>query len=245
MGRDIHSPPRLELSLQRWHRMLDDTKERRDLPDLYRSNLHELADQLLAAGIIDPLERFDLGELADAAYYHEVEEQILLYRYFQRGGYYDLMHGDQRVGTLRSVRLYWGERDTYWPAEYDAWITHTDAGLEAVTRSTREVIGRIDGKRYLATSGKEYELVETARIIGRDRHAIDDPDVYRAALDAIQHAAEQGDTKRHASLVQRASVSVFMPCPVCEDRFGQREDCAECEGRGFVRETPERFRWRS
>ncbi|TLX54848.1 hypothetical protein DN824_20405 [Stutzerimonas nosocomialis] len=226
--------------------MLSDVTERRDMPGVFRDRLHRLADQLLAAGIIDPLERFDMGELVDAAYAHEIEEQVHLYRYFRVGGYYDLVDGSELIGTFRGVRLYFGPPDDRRPAQFDAWITHTDAGLEALSNPLQHVIGRIDGKRYVTAEGDEFELVETARIIeSRDTDAIDDPDTYRTMLDLIELAIEQGDAERATALTERASVSIFMPCPACEDRFSRREDCAECVGMGFVRETPDRFRWRS
>ncbi|RMH95211.1 hypothetical protein EA795_20890, partial [Stutzerimonas nitrititolerans] len=68
------------MTVERWHRMLDDAAERRDLPRLYRDNLIESADDMLRAGIIDPLEHFDLLELAESAYSHEIEEQIVRHR---------------------------------------------------------------------------------------------------------------------------------------------------------------------
>jgi len=246
MSRNLSTPERTSMTLERWHRMLDDVAERRDLPRLYRDNLIEAADDMLRADIIDPMEHFDLVELANAAYSHEIEEQVILYRYFRHSGYYDVGSGDQRIGILRGVRFYLEKDQFREPASYHARIEHTDNGLELITSQSSRSLGVIHGKRFVASTGEQHELFETCRIIAStDTQAINDPDIYRLALDAIQHAAEEGDIERHGDLVQRASVSIFMPCPGCDDSFSRREDCGECEGLGFVRETPARFRWRS
>jgi len=245
MGREISTPYRTSMTVERWHRMLDDVAMWRDLPRPYLGQLIDAADDLLRAGIIDPLERFDMLELAEAAYSHEIEEQIHLYRYFQRSGQYSAVRDGKALGFFSGVIFNWKARDRYADRSfYDARVTPTDAGLELISRE-EQVIGRIDGKRLIAATGEEYELVETmVRIAGKEWPTIDDPDLYRAALDAIQLAMEEGHAERHAALSQRASVSIFMPCPICDDSFSRRDDCNECKGLGFVRETPNRFRWR-
>lgn len=227
--------------------MLNDAEMLRDMPRIFRDNLLTLTEDMYRRGVIDALERFDMDELAEAAYMHEVEELQVLHRYFLHAGRYNLLLDGAKVGELRDVRVFLGAdtRDRR-PGEYDARIERTANGLEVIYKNEREQIGHIDGKRCIAATGEQYELVETSRIIkSKETYAIDDPDIYRALLDAIQHAAEQGDSAKHAALVRRADVSVFMPCPVCQDLFSQRDDCQECSGRGFVTETPEWFRWRS
>lgn len=246
MGRDIsESVQIIAASLARWQAMLDDVALLRDMPRVFRDNLMHLAEDLQRRGIIDPLERFDMNEMVEAAYTHETEEQQLLHRYFIRSGNYRLVYGDISVGVLRGTCLGFGDAAFGRGCEYDGRIQRTENGLEAICRTKREVIGRVDGKRYIAADGQEYELVETSRIVGTEIPALDEPDIYRGVLDAIQYATEQGDSARHAALTLRASISIFMPCPTCEDRFLLREDCAKCDGQGFVRETPDRFRWRS
>lgn len=234
------------MTVELWHRMLDDAAMRRDMPRVYRDNLIDAADDMFKGGIIDPLERFDMLELAEAAYSHEIEEQIYLYRYFRRSGEYSAVRDGKALGFLAGATFNWKERNRYLDRSfYDARVTPTDAGLELITRND-EVIGRIDGKRLITPTGEEYELIETmARIAGKEWPAITDPDQYRVMLDAIQLAAEEGEVGRHAALTARASVSIFIPCPSCNDSFSRREDCADCAGAGFVRETPDRFRWRS
>jgi hypothetical protein len=187
-----------------------------------------------------------MNEMANAAYEHELEMKLLLHGYFIEPGSYKLVRDGVRVGEMRGARVYFGESTSdRRPGSYDARIVRTDNGLEAITQF-KKTIGRLDGKQYIAATGEVYELIETSRIINnKETYAIDDPDIYRAVLDAIQYAAEQGNTKRNDALMVRASVSIFMLCPVCEDLFSKREDCTECEGHGFVMETPERFRWRS
>ncbi len=226
--------------------MLNDVELLRDMPRIFRDNLLTITEDLFRRGVIDALERFDMDEMAEAAYMHEVEELQILHRYFLHAGCYSLVLDGVQMGELRSVRVYFGAgtRELR-PADYDARIERTANGLEVIHKHKREPIGHIDGKRYIAKTGEKYELVETSRVIGTEHPAIDDPDVYRGLLDAIQHAVEQGDSARQATLAKRANVSIFMPCPACEDQFSRREDCQECDGRGFVTETPERFRWRS
>lgn len=43
-------------------------------PEGHRDTLYELAAALHAEGLIDQLEQFDMNEMADAAYWHAVEE---------------------------------------------------------------------------------------------------------------------------------------------------------------------------
>ena len=245
MGREVTAQQNVDASLERWRRMLEDVELLRDIPRIYLDNLLNLAEDLHRRGVVDALERFDMDEMARAAFDHEMEERLVRYRYFQQSGNYLLMRDGARAGELRSARIFLGaDTADRRPGEYDARLEPTDRGLEAITRFNK-CIGIVDGKRFIAGAGEIYELVETSRCVGRDIPAIDDPDLYRAMLDAIQHAEEQGDAERLAALGVRASISIFMPCPVCDDRFSRRDDCRECEGYGFVRETPERFRWRS
>jgi hypothetical protein len=244
MGRNITTSQLVDASLERWRRMLDDVALLRDMPRIFLDNLLNLSEDLHRRSVIDAHERFDMDEIARAAYDHEMEERLILYRYFRESGSYALMHNGVKAGELRGARIFLGsDTASRRPGEYDARLERTANGLEAITKFMKP-IGRVNGKLYLATD-EAYELVETSRIIGREIPAIDDPDIYRAALDAIQAAEEQGDAKRHAALSKRASISIFMPCPACDDQFSRREDCEECCGLGFVRETPERFRWRS
>jgi len=245
MGRDISQPVRNDSSLERWRVMLDDTKLLRDMPRIYRDNLLNLSEDLQRRGVIDCLERFDMDEMANAAYEHEIEEQLVLRRYYIGPGNYKLLQDGARVGEARGCRLYLGASTRDLPPNmYTARIERTGNGLEAISKYF-EVVGRVEGKEYITADGEVYELVETSRIVVNvETHAIDDPDIYRALLDAIQHTAERGDIQRHDSLTTRASISVFMPCPACEDVFSRREDCIECNGRGFVTESPARFRWR-
>lgn len=247
MGRDISEPvPVIDSSLARWHKMLEDVSLLRDMPGIFRDNLQNLLDDLHRRGVIDALERFDMGEVVDAAYAHEIEERLGLHRYLVHSGSYKLIHNGERAGEVRGVRVYFGT-DTHdrGPAHYDAWITRTDNGLEAITKFMK-FAGGIDGKLFYTAAGDEYELIETSRLIAsRDVHAIDDPDAYRALLDCMQHAEEGGNTSFYGRLAQRASVSIFMICPECLDLFSKRDDCSECDRQGFVQETPDRFRRRS
>src|SRR5690606_20059069 len=224
MGRNI-GPKEADVgaSLQQWQRMLDDVALLYDLPTLFRDRLLRLSLELYSRGEIDALERFDMDEMARVACDGELEERLVLFRYFQPGGYYRLACGGRVAGEIRAERIYLGEytRDRA-ISMYDARVQRTANGLEART-DRGQSIGRIEGKRYISNAGVEFDLVETARIIGRDVHAIEDPDTYRCALDTIQYAIELGDITRHEALVERASVSIYMPCPSCNDHWAWRE----------------------
>lgn len=71
-------------------------------------------------------------------------------------------------------------------------------------------------------------------IDGKWRVRIDDPDVYRAIVDASQVALEQANMTAYVALWEKENFSIFTQCSRCCDRFDQREDCAVCEGRGFI-----------
>ncbi|RBJ74947.1 hypothetical protein C3L29_033230, partial [Pseudomonas sp. MWU12-2534b] len=80
-----------------------------------------------------------------------------------------------------------------------------------------------------------YQLVETERVIsGVDYKPIDDPDAYRAMVDAAQVAQEERDLRAFEKVRPHIESAAFCMCPACLDRFGAREDCSTCAGKGFV-----------
>src|SRR5690606_3610081 len=143
---------------------------------------------------------FDLLELAESAYSHEIEEQIVRHRYFLRSGSYVLVRDGPALGYLSGTAFNWappGERLN--ASHIVASVKHYDFGLALVDRSEVS-IGRRE-RTCCSTQSGEYELVEVARMIrGIESRTIGDPDLYRAALDATQLAKEEGDAERHAAL---------------------------------------------
>jgi hypothetical protein len=63
---------------------------------------------------------------------------------------------------------------------------------------------------------------------------LEDPDSYRALVDAAQVAQECRDLRAFEKLRPLIDLARFHLCPVCQDRFDRREDCSTCAGRGFV-----------
>ncbi|WP_277757990.1 hypothetical protein [Pseudomonas sp. A34-9] len=62
------------LRLQQWRATLDDQDFRMQNPEGHRETLREMASALCSEGLINQLEQFELNEMADAAYWHAVEE---------------------------------------------------------------------------------------------------------------------------------------------------------------------------
>jgi len=62
------------LRLQQWRSTLDDHDFRMQNPEAHRQTLHEMSAALVTEGLIDELQQFDLNEMANAAYWHAVEE---------------------------------------------------------------------------------------------------------------------------------------------------------------------------
>ena len=64
------------LRLQQWRSTLNNHEFRMQNPEAHRQTLHAMSQTLAAEGLVDPLEQFDMDELANAAYWHAVEELI-------------------------------------------------------------------------------------------------------------------------------------------------------------------------
>lgn len=94
------------LRLQRWRASLDDHDFRMQNPKGHREALHEMAEALHAEGLIDQLEQFDMNEMADAAYWHAVEELQSLPGQYRGASTYDVVQLDsgKLLGTIsRSI----------------------------------------------------------------------------------------------------------------------------------------------
>lgn len=62
------------LRLQQWRSTLDDYDFRLQNPEAHRLHLHAMSCALGAEGLIDKFEQYDMIEMANAAYWHAVEE---------------------------------------------------------------------------------------------------------------------------------------------------------------------------
>jgi hypothetical protein len=224
------------LRLQRWRATLDDHDFRMQNPEGYREALQEMAEALHAEGLIDPLERFDMNEMADAAYWHAVEELQNSPGQYRGASTYDVVHADdgRLLATIsRSIFNFATEESRGASRTYDGKVYSGPEGIHLNLGISRNV-GTISGLT-LEMHGQRYQLIETERVIGGvEFQPIDDPDTYRALVDAAQVAQEERDLCAFEKVRPHIESAAFFTCPVCLDRFEARDDCQTCGGKGFV-----------
>lgn len=222
-------------ALERWHSSLNGRENWKNPCAQYRY-LVRYADKLQVADAIDPMERFDLVELASAAFTHFVEEAPQHWRHpASEYAVYNLA-GDQ-VGSLSGSRYFLhGPNVRPGPMDFFAQLQEGDGVERLITRSYSPYGVLVD--RYINTeTGQRLTLVETGRRFGGEmRQRLDDPDVYRAIVDASTVALEQGNMRAYVELWEKEAFSIFVQCSRCCDRFDLREDCTDCNGWGFVKD---------
>jgi hypothetical protein len=104
------------LRLQQWRSTLDDHDFRMQNPEAHRQTLHEMSSALVTEGLIDELQQFDLNEMANAAYWHAVEElQTIPGRYCGASTYDVMRHGSTELPTVRDPPI--TEKFTAMPLE--------------------------------------------------------------------------------------------------------------------------------
>ncbi|MFJ3259637.1 hypothetical protein ACIPK7_05240 [Pseudomonas sp. NPDC086581] len=222
----------MKAELAEWHALLNKRRELMISPDYHCRTLSEGARGMLARGVIDAGEWFELAELVTAAYSFAVEERAS--ELFHPASQYLVQdQGLARVGSCtRSVLAFDADRRS--PLS----ITHGEDGkLHAYGGPAFSWLsGTIEGLTLVMENGRRFELVEVGRYIegGVFVQTITDPESFRLLLDVIEHAQEDGAAVRAKHLQARAEVSVFCLCPACRDHFAKREECSRCEGRGFV-----------
>ena len=225
------------LRLQQWRSTLDDHDFRMENPEAHRQTLREMSATLASEGLIDELQCFDMNEMANAAYWHAVEELIdAPARYCGASAYDVVKQGSAEVlGTVRrSIFYYVGTLADDNIATYDGKIYRNADGANLVF-SPSGVIAGIKGLTLTLPEGQQYELVETGLTIeGVFREPVDDPDVYRSLIDTALMAQEGRDVRSFEKLRPLIDLSKFRICPACRDRFELQEDCTDCRGQGFV-----------
>ncbi|GFZ63019.1 hypothetical protein PSE10A_55300 [Pseudomonas amygdali pv. eriobotryae] len=220
-------------SLAQWKTSLDARATWQNPGAQYRY-LVRYADKLAACNAIDPLERFDMVEMALAAFCHFVEEKPEEWRH--PASEYDVYNdAGAQVGSLQGSRYFLhGATVRPDPKGFFAQIQEKD-GESLLTTRTYAPYGVLRDRYIHTHTGQRLTLVETARMInGKWRVRIDDPDTYRGVVDASQVALEQGNTAAYVDLWEKEHFSIFTQCSRCCDRFDLREDCTGCEGRGFI-----------
>lgn len=220
--------------LAKWRRILDDSASRIDNPEAHRMMCRWETRDMLEAGVIDEIEKFEMDELADAAYWHAVEELVTTPAGYTYGGYYDVIQREtsECVGHIRS--------NTYYSAispgadGFDGKVFREKNDLRLVFRNDNQT-WPINGLVLTAPCGELYDLVQTAQFIyGKVYPTICDADTYRALVDCAQVALEMRDFESYRKARPLLLSAKFSKCSACLDRFGQREDCSNCAGNGFV-----------
>ncbi len=224
------------LRIQRWRATLDDDAFRMQTPEGHRETLRNMATALLEEGLIDELEQFDMNEMADAAYWHAVEELQNSPGLFRGASTYDVVRvgNGKLLGTIsQSIFNFASSEPRGASFAYDGKV-YSDADGVRLTLNLSQRIGKISGLT-LEMNGCRYQLIETARIIaGHTHRPLSDADAYRALVDAAQVAQEERNVGTFVKLRPHIESAIFHTCPVCLDHFGERDDCAKCSGKGFV-----------
>lgn len=219
--------------MARWHGTLNDRSRWSNPASCYRF-LVDMADQLLAAQVIDPLERFDLFELANAAFSFFSEDGNREWRH-PACEYAVYNQGAIQIGSLLNSRyIIHSPHQNPYLCDFFAMVKEDNT---IITR-TYTKYGELDGRHIYTETGQTHTLVERSRMIENVIcQRLDDPDQYRALTDATTLAFESGDFDRYVRLWERSSFSIYRKCSRCCDRFDLREDCEHCDGRGFVEDA--------
>ncbi|MBA4287395.1 hypothetical protein AB4P97_08495 [Pseudomonas sp. A1230] len=224
------------LRLQQWRATLDDQDFRMQNPEGHRETLYGMAATLRDEGLINKLEQFDMNEMADAAYWHAVEELQNSPSQYRGASTYDVVQFDNEklLGTIsRSIFNFASDEPRGASFAYDGKVYSDTDGVRLTLGLSRK-IGRISGL-VLEMNGRRYQLIETERMIAGIAHRpLSDSDAYRALVDAAQVAQEERDLHAFEKIRPHIESAAFCICPACLDRFGAREDCQMCAGNGFV-----------
>lgn len=218
-----------------WQRHLDDHQSRLDNPEAHRTICLDISREMAAAQIIDPIERLEMDEIANAAYWHAVEMLIDCEPAFITAGVYDLVprHGGPTLGKICTM-IYYPDSTEETLGPWAAQVITENGTRRLVFRINAEVWD-MDGLSVTRPDGSVYDLVLTGqRINGREYSNIDDPDAYRALVDAAQVALENNDFDAYRKARPLIAAAAFTPCRSCLDRFTLREDCQNCGCQGFT-----------
>ena len=177
-----------------------------------------------------------MSEMADAAYWHAVEELQNCPEHYRGASTYEVVQIDNGnlLGTIsRSIFNFANDEPRGASFAYDGKV-YSDADGVRLTLGLSRRIGKISGL-VLELNGRQYQLVETERVISDvDYKPIDDPNAYRAMVDAAQVANEERDLRAFEKVRPHIESAAFRICPACLDRFGSRDNCRTCAGKGFA-----------
>ncbi|WP_238537233.1 hypothetical protein [Pseudomonas sp. R62] len=205
-------------------------------PEGHRETLYEMTAALLDEGLIDELERLDMNEMANAAYWHTVEELQNSTEHYRGASIYDVVQVDKGnlLGTIsRSILNFANDEPCRASFAYDGKV-YSDVNGVRLTLGLSRKIGKISGL-VLEMKERRYQLIETERMIGGiTRSSLSDADAFRALVDTAQVAQEERDVRTFEKIRPHIESAAFCICPACLDRFGEFEDCEVCAGKGFV-----------
>ncbi|AZC17602.1 hypothetical protein C4K40_2213 [Pseudomonas sp. CMR5c] len=190
-----------------------------------------ISQDMLSEQIISAAEKFELDELADAAYWHAVETLIDCEQGFMPSAFYDLVarDGGPSIGRLSSGLFYSAGCNNY-----SAQVMEEKGDRRLVFRMTGGA-WKMDGMTITTPDGRIHDLVVTGqRINGIEYTNIDDADSYRALSDCAGLALENHDFETYRRARPLLLAAAFKKCPECLDRFAVREECQACAGRGFI-----------
>ncbi|KPA89376.1 hypothetical protein PF66_04228 [Pseudomonas asplenii] len=219
-----------------WQQHLDNHQSRLDNPEAHRIICLDISREMAAAQIIDPLEKLEMDEIANAAYWHAVETLIDCEPAFMTAGFYDLVprHGGPAIGKI-STMIYYPDATE---EELGPWAAQviTENGTRRLVFRINAEVWDMNGLSVTRPDGSVYDLVLIGqRINGREYSNIDDPDAYRALADTAQIALENHDFGAYQRARPLLAAAAFTKCPTCMDRFALSDDCHKCKGRGFTR----------
>jgi hypothetical protein len=223
------------LRIQQWRDTLDDHDFRLQNPEAYRSSLLSASARLTEERLIDQDDQFGMDELANSAYWLAVEELQSTSVLYHSASHYDLVarDGSSNLGTIRQS-TFSAKSEGRRIRPYDGKVYRQGEELKLIY-SAAPTTGVIEGLVLTLDDGRQFDLVETARmILGVVYTPIEDPDVYRWLVDALQVARENRNLVLMEKLRPFAELARFVLCSSCSDRFGERDDCLPCNGLGFV-----------
>lgn len=220
--------------LTQWHALLNSRRDLMSHPEEHRQALAEGALSLLARGVVSNDEWLELCDLVTGAYSFAIEQRAA--ELFHQSSAYEVFDSDwNKVGTAtRSTLLFTG-------ADWPLLIRYGEEGLlQAFSgRGFTFLAGTLHGLELRMENGRCFTMIEVGRYLkgGIFVEAITDPDDFLLVLQAAAAAREDGDLARAHLLQQRARVSPFRVCPSCRANFATQDDCAQCNGLGFIRVT--------
>jgi hypothetical protein len=225
--------------LAEWHKRLNNHEDWKNQSSQY-SCLMSSAYYMLRVGMIDAFERFELVELLTGAYCHFAEEYPQ--EWMHPASDYDVYNqAASFVGYINGNRYFLGTPEkNFGPSHFFAQFSRDDPERRIRTAAYQNYGVIRDRYIYIfiyiyTETGQKLAIVERNRNFEDGiRQRLDDPDVYRALLDASILALESGDMPTFVALREKELFSIFTLCLSCCDRFDLCEDCTACSGRGFI-----------